>query len=351
MEYSLANTISCWATCCALLLSTNLSAMNFNQEGSKQACRDPDACEAWIQADGLITSETPAQFIAYLKSNPYSPRVIRFNSPGGDLNAGITLGQMLRKRGFATEADICVSACTYAFLGGERRSLAGSSSKIGVHRFYQKSAVMKPSARQYTGEDLDDTQRILAGLMLYTLEMGADLRLIALTGEAGPNEMRWLSQQEALDLNVIFEPNKWLPWTIEGGFGNDPLLAVSQTQDGKKSMQLGCTHEGPFLTLTDDDQDTAWFQQCTSGSEGAYHPILGLRSPMNSVRVIPWHETGGAIMFFLPRGDMDFSKPSLFSDMGNYPMSCIDMTSIYAGTSTRMQIMAETVLSSCNTQL
>ncbi|WP_409302902.1 hypothetical protein [Pseudomonas sp. KCJK8993] len=209
---------------------------------------------------------------------------------------------------------------------------------------------MEPTTKQYTGEDLDDIQRIMAGLMLYSIEMGVDLRLIALTAEAGPHEMRWLSQQEALDLNVVYEPNKWLPWKIEGGFGNDPLLAISQTQDGKKSMQLGCTDDGPYLTLTDEETEPAWFQQCTSGPERAYHPILGLRSLMKTTHVRPWHETGAAIMFFLPWGKMDFSNPSLFSDTGNYPMACIDINSTYAGTTARIQKMVEAVLSSCNTQ-
>ncbi len=57
-------------------------------------------------------------------------------STGGDIDAGMELGRRLRRLGIFTligEKDQCLSACVFAFMGGERRSVAG---QLGIHRPY-----------------------------------------------------------------------------------------------------------------------------------------------------------------------------------------------------------------------
>ena len=57
-------------------------------------------------------------------------------SEGGDIDAGMELGRRLRKLGIFTlvgKNDQCMSACVFAFMGGERRSVAG---RLGIHRPY-----------------------------------------------------------------------------------------------------------------------------------------------------------------------------------------------------------------------
>jgi hypothetical protein len=57
-----------------------------------------------------------------------------FASNGGDIDAGMDLGRMLRKLGVFTligKNDRCMSACVFAFMGGERRSVTG---QLGIHR-------------------------------------------------------------------------------------------------------------------------------------------------------------------------------------------------------------------------
>ena len=56
------------------------------------------------------------------------------DSNGGDIDAGMELGRMLRDRGIYTlvgKNDQCMSACVFVFMGGERRSVAG---RLGIHR-------------------------------------------------------------------------------------------------------------------------------------------------------------------------------------------------------------------------
>lgn len=55
-------------------------------------------------------------------------------SNGGDIDAGMELGRLLRDRGLYTlvgKNDQCMSACVFVFMGGERRSVAG---RLGIHR-------------------------------------------------------------------------------------------------------------------------------------------------------------------------------------------------------------------------
>jgi hypothetical protein len=56
------------------------------------------------------------------------------DSNGGDIDAGMELGRLLRDRGVYTlvgKNDQCMSACVFVFMGGERRSVAG---RLGIHR-------------------------------------------------------------------------------------------------------------------------------------------------------------------------------------------------------------------------
>lgn len=321
--------------------------MTFSRGGVTQPCRDPDTCLAWINAKGEITDKTTADFMAYLKTHPHEPPVIRFDSPGGSLRGGIQFGETIRKLGYSTQATFCASSCTYAFMGGVERSLVGDGAKIGVHRFYRNSAVSEPSTKQFTGEDLDTTQKTMAGLMLYGVEMGIDLRLIAMTAEAGPGEMRWVSKQEAIDLKLTYQPNKWLPWRVEGDADKGLFVAYSATQDSAKSMQFSCDSDNAYFSLQDDRQDVAWFRQCAAVS-GMGHPVLGQWVPDSNVKVQPWHGQGAVIDFMLPKGKFDFSNPSLFSTRDTYSMACLDLDGDYVGTSEKFKTMATLVLSACN---
>ena len=54
-------------------------------------------------------------------------------SNGGDIDTGMDLGRLLRKLGiftFIARNDQCLSACVFAFMGGERRGVAG---RLGIH--------------------------------------------------------------------------------------------------------------------------------------------------------------------------------------------------------------------------
>ena len=174
--------------------------------------------ERWIQATGAITPDTPTVFEEFLRSSKFTPGIVRLDSGGGSVGAGVALGEIFRARGFATEAGSskispesvpipggengytkapgrCGSACAFAFLGGIERTL-DPDSKLGFHRpfFVTGNALTEPTT--------NDTQKIIAALLLYIVNMGVDARLIVLANEASPNDVRWIRPNEARDLQV-----------------------------------------------------------------------------------------------------------------------------------------------------
>lgn len=73
--------------------------------------------------------------------------IVSFASNGGEVDAAMELGRILRKLGVTTvvaEGDLCLSSCVFAFMGGDRRTVAG---QIGIHRPYFSSTREVPDRR------------------------------------------------------------------------------------------------------------------------------------------------------------------------------------------------------------
>ncbi|MDQ0328978.1 MULTISPECIES: hypothetical protein [Mesorhizobium] len=124
-------------------------------------------CPEWISAEGAIQASTPALFKRVLKILDGRKLPIIIDSPGGDVNAAMALGRLIRKNkldiavgkthcdgsssysssciatgeGVITQyvgnlfdhGAICNSACPLMFAGGNRR-LVGNQAFLGVHQ-------------------------------------------------------------------------------------------------------------------------------------------------------------------------------------------------------------------------
>ena len=103
-------------------------------EFSKSASRDggPDI----ILVVGQLSFGDEKQFInAALNSEN---AIVVFQSPGGNLFAGIEIGKAIRLKGFSTivpDGVQCASACALAWLGGRTRFLS-STARVGFHAAY-----------------------------------------------------------------------------------------------------------------------------------------------------------------------------------------------------------------------
>lgn len=335
--------------------------MRFQWGGSNGRC---DGCGPFIQATGDITPQTPGDFRAFLKAEEFAPKLVRLHSEGGDLAAGLALGELFREAGISTEvgADredrelsqsvgrrmsertggLCASACAYAFLGGVERTV-DQDSKIGVHRFYFKDAVMKPTLRQFTGQDLDGTQRMVAGILLYVMRMGVDARLVSLAAEAGAAEMRWLSPSEVTDLKVAYEPGRWKPWRVEAYRGG--ALAVSETEDGTASMVASCSRKyGAQVALTDRlEGSEEWFRQVKDCTDDGRHPVFGTYVTPRNVGVGKAGR-GGVIVFALPDASPPLTGPTLLEG-GTYAMAC--RSGRYAGSKVNFVPAVRLALRNC----
>ncbi|GEM_PF-1538282 len=72
---------------------------------------------------------------------------VSFASNGGEVDASMELGRLLRKLGLSTvvaRGDLCMSSCVFAFMGGDRRTVAG---RLGIHRPYFSSTREVPDRR------------------------------------------------------------------------------------------------------------------------------------------------------------------------------------------------------------
>jgi ATP-dependent protease ClpP protease subunit len=66
--------------------------------------------------------------------------IVSFASNGGEVDAAMELGRLLRKLGVSTlvaRDEQCMSSCVFAFMGGDQRTAAG---RIGIHRPYFSSS-------------------------------------------------------------------------------------------------------------------------------------------------------------------------------------------------------------------
>ena len=83
---------------------------------SNEAGCEP-TCTSWISAEGRITNQTPAAFRRVLKEIGKAKMPVFINSGGGDVDASLAIGRLIRARGL----DIAVSRTAFApCLAGNR---------------------------------------------------------------------------------------------------------------------------------------------------------------------------------------------------------------------------------------
>lgn len=197
--------------CRAIVLMVTISGISSGAQSEEmrfeQRCIGNATEGCFLIAEGTITSATPEAFQQSI-SGGVEGRKVLLNSPGGNLAAGVRLGRMIRESGFRTlvgegtnvrngdgwpgPAD-CLSACAYAFLGGERRQFDGGS-RIGFHQF----ALAGRGLIAY-----EDTQVISGELVSYIVEMGVDARIFAIASREVGNSFYYVSENEAVEFGLM----------------------------------------------------------------------------------------------------------------------------------------------------
>lgn len=106
-----------------------------------------------ILLEGVISGEVVNHIRRLMTQR--SSQVIYLDSQGGDLSAGVELGQLLHESQSIAVVHVgaqCKSACALAFLGAATRLVLGSPDSLGFHRQYRlvdgKVTYGSPSADQ-----------------------------------------------------------------------------------------------------------------------------------------------------------------------------------------------------------
>jgi hypothetical protein len=146
----------------------------------------------------------------YISKLPKKPTVIVYlNSPGGNLREGMRLGQFFFENKIETAVETktaCASACALAFLGGrddtgKPHRTKASSSGLGFHSFSRDF-----DNKTYSADDLkivvQQTQTQVFLVAEYLKSIGADLDVVRLMLKAQANQMNYISNDEALSLNI-----------------------------------------------------------------------------------------------------------------------------------------------------
>jgi hypothetical protein len=223
--------------------------------GSYSSC-EPN-CPEWISAEGRIYASSSGALRKVLKKMGPRKLPVVVNSPGGDIDAAMRMGRMIRERGLdvavgytlftgcrPTDASCkppkedkgvyrgtmsavtayCHSACPLILAGGKRR-LVGLTASVGVHRVtshYSKTLttyrewykIVKGKKRvvsrkvlgrkvvgSYTSTKIDP--RVSRSIAKYLREMGIGPSLQKLMEATPADQIRVLSPVEVGEANLI----------------------------------------------------------------------------------------------------------------------------------------------------
>lgn len=213
----------------------------------------------WLQATGVITKDTPKEFARFLHTyDAKLTRNIYLHSSGGDLMAGLELGQMIREAGMNTfigrsisldgvmnvysyKKSFCVSACAYAFLGGVTRSY-GEDDIYGIHRFGR-------SAGSVSG---DDAQIISSVVAKYIERMGVDLSVFVLASTSSfEDELFRVPVGLGKRMRIIYDPSGNTSFVIEQRGGS--VVAAFRLNERERELEgvIACDNGQRTLMLFD----------------------------------------------------------------------------------------------------
>lgn len=208
----------------------------------------------YIYASGVIDPDAPSRFQALFVADKLPPgSLLFFDSPGGNLLAGMELGREIRADGLDTYVDanngvdnnglpmnqpsLCASACTLAFLGGIFRFI-DEKSVYAVHRFYFPGNV---------GGGTDVAEILSAAVVQYMRDMGVDPQLFTLMTEAGKLEVIIPTPQQLIAFNVVNNGAEKPVWTIESIPQGLYLKGEEITVWGDNKLLFLCGRSGSML--------------------------------------------------------------------------------------------------------
>ncbi|MFO0830027.1 MAG: hypothetical protein U0572_17940 [Phycisphaerales bacterium] len=186
-----------------------------------------------LKIDGEIVPADPNTLSTLLAADTI--KTVSINSPGGDLNAGLKMGQMIRARKLTTYVEGGVreaaSAAAYAFMGGTERVVKGPRG-IGVHAFFTPAKELRKMLKQKSGDELvttlnefeRQTQESTMSVVEYVTTMLGDIRIVREAVKSGSEAMIWPTSKTLLEMKVATKVIELKPDEIP-----DPEWAYGET--------------------------------------------------------------------------------------------------------------------------
>lgn len=217
----------------------------------------------FIIAKGTLDGGSAERFKAFVDDpdNMVEGFQVLLDSPGGSLQDGMELGRRIRDRGLHTVVGRydggnfdrpiapgeCLSACAYAFLGGQGRRV-GEGSQLGFHQFGLPGGAMLPDAVGLAGG-----QEVSGIVLSYLIEMGIDPRLFVLASATPSAEMLYPTPEQRLEYDLE-TPRGFGPFELEPY--KDGVIAASKRLDSPRiydeavQVTAFCRTDGARLLLT-----------------------------------------------------------------------------------------------------
>ncbi len=120
--------------------------------------------------------------------------IVYLDSPGGMTIEAIRIGEIIRARDFTTaipKSALCTSACALIWLAGTER-FVGKDAKLGLHAAFVKR-----------NERTEESGAGNAVVGAYMTHLGYVYEAIVFSTSAGPNDMNWLTEGNALKLGIM----------------------------------------------------------------------------------------------------------------------------------------------------
>jgi len=235
--------------CCSLFFSlgqaktstSNVGAGSTGMQYELVTVCEQKNCQLYLSANGWIDANSTQKFIQLISSLPKQITVL-LNSAGGELIAGIELGQTIRDKGFYTqvgrvsllnpqekrrnlsqyriESGECLSACALAFIGGAKRTL-NEHSILGVHP-------IKFNQSKTASNQAQDAQKAITVLGRYIESMGIDRRMLDMMLIDKNEQMQRISLATASQMNIDNSASETFPWRLQATDKGQLLALVTE---------------------------------------------------------------------------------------------------------------------------
>lgn len=218
-----------------------------------------DKCQECVvvSAVGEISNDTPTLFEAFIQEHGVvsnNDTTVVLNSPGGSLMGGLKMGEIIRANGLSTHIahvetvpgggyilseGSCASACAYAYLGGQRRSIE-LQSKYGVHQISTTS-----DTTVSLSQAVRTTQDIISAISEYIERMGASPEIATIATRTSDSSIQWISDGNLLALRVVNSSGltQQSPWSRTTALTSWSVRSI--LPDGSRDLLLLSCNEIP----------------------------------------------------------------------------------------------------------